>query len=119
MLSEALLYRDELASLSDHQDCETCPGGAACTDSSKRAALGYNWPRCPLALLRSPQLAHVINTFNASKVSPLAGWPDEYAAYIQDGVIALEGATLKKAHETSTQKAQQTPAQFWQAAGVR
>ena len=116
MIAEVLLNRDDLIATSTHAGCPDCPGGDECSKPERRAALGYEFPRCPLAMICAPAVGHVVTTYNAAKVSPLANWPDGYAAFVSEGVIALESAVVKQA--TATSSAKQTPASFWKSAGL-
>lgn len=38
----------------------------------------------------------VVQLYNQSKISPLAGWPDAYAAWVSFGVVALESAFAER-----------------------
>ena len=119
MLMEALAHRDDLEELTAHRGCATCPGGDACKRSEVTQALGYEWPRCPLSMLAEPSVAAVVQTYNASQVSPLAGWPDSYAAFVEEGVVTLSGVLSRKAADSAKASRQTTAASFWKAAGVR
>jgi hypothetical protein len=53
------------------------------------AVLDLNWSVCPLDLLQSPFFTMVEALERLAKVSPLAGWPDRYAPWAVDGLLAL------------------------------
>ena len=122
MVADALAHQADLCELSTHVGCNECPGGKVCTSDDVCDALGYQWPLCPVAIMRSLPVRHIVEVFNQSKVSPLSGWPDDYAAYIVDGVVALEAAINKKVSDDMKRKNSQTatsPSGFWKSAGVR
>jgi len=45
--------------------------------------LGRVWDRCPVAELNDDRrILYVLNLEAQSKLSPIAGWPDEYAGWV-------------------------------------
>ena len=119
MLMEALAHRDDLESITAHRRCESCPGGDACKRPAVTQALGYEWPKCPLSMLADPAVGAVVQTYNAAQVSPLSGWPDEYAAYVEEGVATLSSVLQRKARDDAKATSTTTASSFWKAQGVR
>jgi len=50
------------------------------------------WSHCPFDLLNDPHVRAVRSLARLASVSPLAGWPDRYAAWAVHGLIALREA---------------------------
>ena len=45
--------------------------------------LGQPWDRCPVAEMNDDlKLVYVINLDSQSQLSPLSGWPDDFAAWV-------------------------------------
>lgn len=55
------------------------------------------WPRCPAAYQRHPIWRQVVRMHNAAKISPLADWPDSYAAWVERYIGALEAELSRRA----------------------
>jgi hypothetical protein len=77
--------------------CAGCPGplaeGGCLSRQSPRVVLDRrDWPMCPRGMLRVPAWQDLVAAYVAAKVSPLAGWPGEYAAWAVEGMSALAGA---------------------------
>lgn len=49
------------------------------------------WSHCPYDLLASPHIQAIRGLARLAAVSPLAGWPDRYAAWAVHGVMTLQG----------------------------
>lgn len=58
--------------------------------------------------MSSPQWREVTAAWALAQVSPLAGWPDEYAAFVADGVLAIANA-LADARNEKTQATRKGP----------
>ncbi len=58
--------------------------------------MGRRWPRCPAAICRTPAVKFVIDVYNAKQVNPLVDWPDGHAAWVQEGVCALEASSNER-----------------------
>ena len=54
------------------------------------------WPACPVSLLRGSPWQFIVMLYNAKNVNPLSGWPDRFAAWVVDGLIALHQAIEAK-----------------------
>uniref|UniRef100_A0A6M3KPF5 Uncharacterized protein n=1 Tax=viral metagenome TaxID=1070528 RepID=A0A6M3KPF5_9ZZZZ len=72
-------------------------GGRDCDDSCDvgRVWHAYDrrwWPACPHRCAQDPHLLEVLELWNARRVSPLAGWPHAYSAWVAQGVVALDDA---------------------------
>lgn len=68
--------------------CRHLPPLHAPAESSHDIA-DLDWSHCPLDLLGSPFFAAVVQLDRLAKISPLAGWPDRYAAWAVLGLMAL------------------------------
>lgn len=78
--------------------CKDCPGPTAedgCRSRQVTRAVGSDWPMCPRGMLRAPAWEGVLQTYLAAQISPLAGWPEEYAPYVVDGCAAIRAAVRK------------------------
>jgi len=53
---------------------------------------GRVWQGCPAAVLSDPLLVEVVETWAAARVSALDGWPSGWAAWVVEGVGAVERA---------------------------
>ena len=42
---------------------------------------GQQWPACPTSYLSDPNFAAALGLYQSAQVSPLAGWPNAYAAW--------------------------------------
>ena len=56
---------------------------------SSRSIASLDWSHCPLDLLDCPQMSTVLQLDRLSRVSPLAGWPERYAAWVVAGIMAV------------------------------
>ena len=65
--------------------------------------LGRPWDRCPVAELNDDErLRYVLTLEHHSKLSPLCGWPDEFAAWVPSVWSLLVQARAKRtSHSTS------------------
>lgn len=45
---------------------------------------------CPERWRTTPRWQTLVQLYNASKLSPLAGWPDRYLAWVTHGMALLE-----------------------------
>jgi len=60
--------------------------------SAVKAIPDLQWSHCPVDLLDSPHMRAVDMLSKLAAVSPLAGWPDRYAAWAVHGVMVLREA---------------------------
>ena len=72
-------------------------------DTCKRHAgtwLGQQWDTCPLrSAMDDPYVQAVAQLEASSQLSPLSGWPDEWAAWVQPLWTTLRGLIAdRKAH---------------------
>ncbi len=77
--------------------CKDCPGPEAENGCLTRKASGVvagrsDWPFCPLGMLQVRAWRAVVDLFIAAKVSPIAGFPEDRPAVIQDALIELHCA---------------------------
>ncbi len=79
-------------------DCDSCPGGDVCRQRARDSKMlsSGGWKICPEAASRMPSWQVVIRLFNAKHVSPLSEWPAGWAAWVADGLQALQTAVDKK-----------------------
>lgn len=72
-----------------------CPGGDGCACREKTLP---DWAPdgCPMDAVRGAPFQAVLRAFNAKAVSPLDGWPDGYAAWMVEGLTALEDTIAEK-----------------------
>ena len=54
--------------------------------------LRRSWDACPASLLRDSRLVSSVGLYRASQVSPLAGWPDKYAAWMELFLVEVDEA---------------------------
>lgn len=50
---------------------------------------GGEWSVCPYGVLRSAQFQVLIQVHRLAEVSPLAGWPDDWPAWLSWGIVEL------------------------------
>ena len=100
MLAEAEVNQKDMVGWYNLHGCATCPRDSRCLDVPKKSSfgiLGYDdWPTCPVSLLRGPHWQHIVTLYNCKTVSPLSEWPQGYAAWVVDGLTALEDAFNRK-----------------------
>lgn len=66
---------------------------------------GRVWPRCPTAILAEPAARSVIRHLNEADISPLAGWPDAYAAWLVEGMREVQAHQAARfRHDTQKKK---------------
>lgn len=66
-----------------------CSSGP-CTEVPAGAELpGGEWTRCPYGVLRGPQFQALLILHDCASVSPLAGWPEAYPAWLAWGLVTL------------------------------
>ncbi len=79
------------------RSCKACTGEACADKSPPIPPLNFHaWPACPVSLLRGPHWQYIVQLYNAKTVSPLGDWPHRYAAWVVDGLTALERAFAAK-----------------------
>ena len=57
-----------------------------------RDVASLDWSHCPLDLLAAPHFVACRQLDRLATISPLSGWPGDYAAWTVAGVLALRGA---------------------------
>lgn len=57
-----------------------------------REVASLDWSHCPIDLLDSPHFRAVRQLDRLARVSPLTGWPSDYAAWAVAGVLAIRDA---------------------------
>ncbi len=91
------------------QELRTSPGWPQCFDrQAKRYRCngvdcarpqkhyGRHYPVCPEAQLLDARWQVIVKLYNSAKISPLAGWPDQYLAWVTHGLGCLEGAQVER-----------------------
>jgi hypothetical protein len=73
------------------------------TDCSQEVD-GKWWPACPVACLDDPHLAEAVQVWNA-KQSGLSIGAWELAAWVQDGLVALENAMGERREKEAKNRA--------------
>ena len=66
-----------------------CRAGA-CLRVPDRDLPGGAWSACPYGLLRHPLYQQAQLLHDSARVSPLAGWPDAYPAWLSVALLALQ-----------------------------
>lgn len=66
-----------------------CSSGDCDADPSEADLPGGVWSVCPYSLLRGAQFLALLQLAKCSTISPLAGWPDEYPAWLSWGLVVL------------------------------
>ena len=93
-------HRDVIGWYNLHDCFNACSGEPSCSQIVKNRPIPImnydNWPTCPIRLIKSPQWQAVTRLFNAKQVSPLAGWPHKFAAWVVDALCELESAFNRK-----------------------
>jgi len=79
--------------------CEECPRSRKC-DEWPAEGTGYkfeghriaqvDWEACPASYLRSPHLNYAMDLYAAAQVSPIADWPDGWAAWVREWMVAID-----------------------------
>lgn len=74
-------------------DCEACPRGHRCHSWGDPAVthypyeghklFGVDWPMCPTQYLKTPEARAYNAVVGAASLSPLTGWPDTYASWVE------------------------------------
>lgn len=67
-----------------------CKSGDCAEDPREADLPGGSWSRCPYALLRSTQFQALLQLVKCATISPLAGWPDEFPAWLSWGLVMLK-----------------------------
>lgn len=100
----ALQWSDRL----DHPyglNCNDCPRERRCSTwgdsdlSYKHEGidlLGKTWDRCPASYLNDPALTLAVEIYAATKISPLANWPDGWACWVKDYLIGIDRAIRER-----------------------
>lgn len=75
--------------------CKDCPGphepNGCMRRRRKLTLLGRSdWPLCPLGMLRVPLWQGIADTYRASKISPIAGFPDSVPCVVFDGLLEID-----------------------------
>lgn len=52
--------------------------------------MGEDWKRCPVAYLSDPHLSMAVELYAATKISPIAEWPDGWAAWVRDYLVKID-----------------------------
>ncbi len=66
------------------EDDAPCKGLAERCKRKAGRYLGQEWDTCPLRdAMGDPYVQHVAQLEASSKINPLQGWPDDYAAWVQ------------------------------------
>lgn len=83
--------------------CKDCPGPGMPGGCEEREAVRpkvvagrADWPLCPLGLLRVPVWQDIVDLKRASKVSPIAGFPDCLTAGALHGLLELQDALAQE-----------------------
>jgi hypothetical protein len=76
------------------RNCDNCPGGDLCREPVTMADGDYPW--CPWWRRGLSDWQGVVHTYNTIQVQPRTDWPDGLAAYISQGVMALDRALSKR-----------------------
>ena len=81
-------------------DMSKCKGG--CEDR-KGFYLGKQWPKCPVKELHADErLLYVLSLDAQAQLSPIAGWPDAYAAWVpRTWAKVVAARNDRKANEVS------------------
>lgn len=75
----------------DFAGCSSCNGVSCAGRSFRIPPLKFSgWPACPDALIRAPHWRAAVVLWEASKVSPLDGWPQAYTPWCVAAILALE-----------------------------
>lgn len=77
------------------QACKGCPGpgeegGCETRTPPKLVAGRADWPICPMGLLKVQAWRDIVDLKIASRISPLAGFPDNLSAFAFRGLLELE-----------------------------
>ena len=98
-------HGDAIAGAPYGLDCAQCPRDYRC-DEWGVPGTGYafegqdllrrQWDQCPAALLRDPHLVTAVRLYRALQLSPLAGWPDAYPAWVEDYLQAIDEEVKKQ-----------------------
>lgn len=69
----------------EHGPCDEVPA----TDDGPAELPGGAWSVCPYGILRGVQFRILTSLHASAKISPLAGWPEAYPAWISWGLTIL------------------------------
>lgn len=112
-LAEARYKELEVASACSR--CKDCPGperkGSRCYEWAQRGNLALqrsDWPVCPVGLTKVAAWRRIVERFIASKVTPLADFPESYLAVVHDAFVELHVA-LKAEERRSVDEARSKP----------
>ncbi len=61
-------------------------------DEQWRVWADHEYGMCPWQALRDPEVVGAVRLYAQKNVSPLADWPDGWAAWATQGVVAIEAA---------------------------
>jgi hypothetical protein len=97
MAALVLVERDTLARFHGIDSADCAKGCAGLHDDAWIPWLGEGgWRGCPSVLVRDPAFQMALRTYNLKQVAPLSGWPQRFAAWVQDGMMAIEDALATK-----------------------
>ena len=79
------MWTDALARMGlDCIDADGCKGDRSVCKGKAGRYLGQDWPTCPLrSAMDDPHVQHVAQLEASSRINPIEGWPDSYAAWVQ------------------------------------
>lgn len=94
--------------------CADCPGPEAddgCLTRKFPAAVAgrADWPFCPQGMLQVRTWQECVELYVAAKVSPIAGFPDDRPAFVQDAMVSLFTA-VRNDDERRAKEASKGPA---------
>jgi len=105
-LSERVRVAAWLDVLADAHGLKCAAGdSSACSGTCEHRAgfyLGRPWSRCPVAELNDDaRLRYVLTLEHHAKLSPLAGWPDDFAAWVPSIWSSLvQARAARQAHSS-------------------
>ena len=65
--------------------CDEVPA----SDDGPAELPGGAWSICPYGVLRSPQFSALLTLHECAKIAPLAGWPDDFPAWLTWGLVTF------------------------------
>ena len=86
-------------------DCDHCPRQNKCDQwgvsgvqykHEGKSILGKDWKKCPAAYLADPHLSLAVELYASTKISPLADWPDGWAAWVRDYLVKIQHSITER-----------------------
>lgn len=66
--------------------------------------MSEHWDECPVSELGHPQFTLGLGLLDLAEVSPIAGWPDAFVAWVPETVVAIKRARQERRAQQSKEQ---------------